>query len=133
MVKSYREPYDEFEERFFPERERKGKRDRKFTEKKYEQKARACGGKRTAYFTTRSCTNKRRFADEEDAKNYANWLKGKLSGTGKVFDKCRIYHCQICGGYHMTSIGAVDDDNGLTQEAEETEINAERVDQPLLP
>lgn len=134
MIKPYIEPYDEYEQRFFPDRERKGKRDRKFTERKYEQKARAKSGKKSAYFTTRSCISKRRFADEQDAKRYTNWLKAKLADSGRVFDKCRIYECRICGGFHMTSVGAVDDkDNGLTQEAEETEINAERVDQSLLP
>lgn len=54
-------------------------------------------------FQRKSCSIKRRFPDNEAAKQARSHLKKVCMRDHKIYDKLEIYHCPNCGGYHFTN------------------------------
>lgn len=112
----------EYEARFYPDRERKGKKSVKFTERGATAKILSRHPKKAA-FVKKSCINKKRFDDEERAKIFCKHLKKKLDDQNV---QMRAYDCNLCGGWHLTKT-----QNQLTEDIK-GDVPDERIDQSQL-
>ena len=65
------------------------------------QKRRSDMPRSMRYFHKNSCLNKVRFRDEEEAKSHVRNIARKLAEKANGL---RIYFCNICRGYHTTSL-----------------------------
>lgn len=62
-------------------------------------------GAKSAYFVKTSCKNKRSYHSEDQAKAARTHIENKIRENGQVVDSTRIYHCGVCGNFHMSSVG----------------------------